>query len=522
MKMRKLLAWLLILCMAVTAFMFVGCNVDDGPEGDDDDEIAEEDLSPTFDGDYKKYKGSFNVLTVGDGAETASFNIVDLVADNNLGDAAIVKAVRERNQLIEENFGIKIKRSKVGINGTQGRADLAAECNTAVQSESNTYDAFIQDIAMQIDLACQGGMLDLYQAPYMDITAKWWNKGVVDSMLLAGGAYFIVGDLQTVDKDATYCTLFNEKLLEDYNKGLDAGVLYDEVKKGIGKPGGFTMEKLNRWAAEHATPDTNGANMTDPSYDGIGNYGLYTQSEMTRVVIQAGGYLPTRINLKNVSGLESNINAEFEQAVAQAKVVFGDVSKETWFNNLDTAASASGAGGEFWDKWARGSFKADRATFFMCHIGTIDNCRNMTSDFGVLPIAKLFDSQVDYGNTVQYYNCRSYSVMNRGEVLNEKSSYILEAMAYYSSREYANETSLEYNYYYRVLRAKGVRDERAWEMLDLIFDTRTYDLVYAASIGGVNSGIQVATTSPTGQFVNSYGQLDSFIRDKLKNLIAST
>jgi hypothetical protein len=301
MKMRKLLAWLLILCMAVTAFMFVGCNDDDGPDDDDDDEIAEEDLSPTFDGDHKKYKGSFNVLTVGDGAATQSFNIIDLVAENNLGDAAIVKAVRERNQLIEDNFGIKIKRTKVGVNGVEGMKEMAAAANAAVQSESTTYDAFIMPITYNIDLACQGGMLDLYQAPYMDITAKWWNSGVVESMLLAGGAYFIVGDLQTIDKDATYCTLFNEKLLEDANRGLDAGMLYDLVKEGIGTSGGFTMEKRNRFAAEHATPDTNGANMTDPSYDGIGNYGLYTQTEMTRVIIQSAGYLPTKIDLKNVS-----------------------------------------------------------------------------------------------------------------------------------------------------------------------------------------------------------------------------
>ena len=160
----------------------------------------------------------------------------------------------------------------------------------------------------------------------------------------------------------------------------------------------------------------------------------------------------------------------------------------------------------------------------MCHIGTIDRVRDMQADFGVLPIAKLFDSQVDYGNTVQYYNCRSYSVMNRGEVLNEKSSYILEAMAYYSSQEYAGEQSLKYNYYWRVLRAKGVRDERAWEMLDLIFDTRTYDLVYAMGIGGVNSGISAATTSPTaGAFIPSaYSNLEHFIIDKLKKLITGT
>ncbi len=513
MKMRKILALLLVFAIAGSTLAFTSCNGGGGGR-DDDYEVPEEDLSPTFDGDVKTFKGSFNVLTGQDGTATSSFNVVDLVADNNLGDAAIIKCVRERNERIEANFGIKIKRTKQGAdhNGT-----LTAATN-AVQGKSTTYDAFMLPVDKQMTLACGGGMLDLYTQTYIDITADWWDDQVVDNLLLCGGAYLAMGDLQTVDKDATYCVLFNEKLLEDYNKGLSAETLYAEVMQGVGKTGGLTMEDLNRYAQQHATPDLAGHPMYRPEYDGVGNYGLYTQTEMTRVILEAGGFSPTKVNKEELTGLEANINQEFEAAVLEVAKVFGEVSEDVWFCNLDKYQNESPT---FWDTHMRGSFKANRATFLMCHLGNIENLRDMEADFGVLPIPKLYETQEEYSNSIQYYNCKSYSVPNRGETLNDKSCYILEAMSYYSSQEYAQDQSLNYNYYYRVLRAKGVRDENAWKMLDLIFDNRTYDLVFAAGIGGVADGISKATSSKGANAFQAkdYGGLNAHIKDKLATLI---
>lgn len=482
MRMKKILSWLLVLSMLLTGMLLVSCDDDDDDGGDDD--IDDNDLSPTYDGEHKTWKGSFTVLTALDGTSTSSFNVVDLVSNDNLGDASIVKAVKERNALIETNFGVKIKREK--------KTTPQDDASTAVKSDSITYDAFILPISNQVELACQGGMLDLYQAQYMDIEADWWDDGIVKNMLLNGGAYFATGDLQTTDKEASYCTVFNKRLLTEGNVGITDKTLYSLVKEGVGKTGGFTMEYLNGAAKSLANPDTDGKNMVDPSYTGTGNYGLYTQSEMTTVLMQAAGYTTTKIKESSANGFEYNVDTTFENAVRKVKEVFGDVSKESWFVNLDTIQNSVS---DFWDTWARGSFKSNRATFFMCHVGTINNLRDMQAEYGILPIAKLQDSQTEYGNTVQYYNCKSYSVPNRNDRLNEKSSYILEAMAYYSSEGYAGTQSLEYAFSTVVLRAKGTRDEDAWEMLDLVFDNRIYDIGFCSNIAGVAGAVRSASVS---------------------------
>lgn len=511
MKMRKFLAWLLIFAMAFSTLLFTSCK-DDNPD-DDDDDVPEEDLSPTFDGDVKKYKGSFNILTRTDGTANQYGNVHDMVAENNLGDAAIVKVVRERNQRIEDNFGIKIKRTKA-----DKESDTALN---AVQSDSTTYDAFRITVQAAINLACQGGVMDLYQAPYMDVTADWWDKGITENLLLAGGAYIAIGDILTGDKDSTYLTLFNEKLLEEYGLGYSAESLYALTTQGIGKSGGLTMAKLVQLAAEHATADTNNRLMFEEGYDGIGNYGLYTQSDIAKVILLSAGFTPTKVDSKDISGLKANLTVEFEAAVNEVWRYFGNVSEESWFVNLD---KYQGGYNDFWNLNARGSFKANRATFFMCHCGTIDLIRDMQADFGVLPIPKLYDTQEDYASTLQYMNCPAICVPNRGDTLNEKSSYILEAMCYYSSQEYAADQSLNYNYYYRVLRAKGVRDQNAWKMLDLIFDNRVYDLVFAVNIGGVDGGVLNAMVSKNATSFNrtAYSNLDTHIAEKLKTLVSES
>ena len=120
---------------------------------------------------------------------------------------------------------------------------------------------------------------------------------------------------------------------------------------------------------------------------------------------------------------------------------------------------------------------ANKSAFYITHIGTIDLIRDMKADFGIIPVPKLNDYQENYGNTIQYGNATCYIVPYRmDDYLNEKSCYILEAMCYYSSTEFDETGCLSYAYYTLCLQAKGTRDDDAWDMLDIIFASRSFDL----------------------------------------------
>ena len=521
MKMRKMLAWLLILAMAFSGLALTSCGDDNDDDDDDDVEVDESELSPSFDGDVKTYKGGkFNILTKNDGTASQYGNVHDIVADGNLGDAAIVKVVRERNQRIQDNFGVEIKRI----------TDTAPEdkAQTAINSKSTTYDAFRFAVAASINVALQGGLLDLQNdAMYLDLKETWWDQGITDNLMLADGVYIAIGDLMTGDKDSTYVTLFNERLLSSKNviptedEQTPSEYLYALTMEGVGQSGGLTMELLMYYAQKSANAPTDASKplWRVENQTLAGNYGFYTQSDMAKVILLAGGFTSTKKDDGEVTGLKSNIDTTFAAAVNEVWNYFGKVSSEAWFINLDTVQSQAE---DFWNLCARGSFKANKATFFMCHAGTIDLIRDMDADYGVLPIPKLYDEQEQYASTLQYMNCPCITVPKRsGKNYNEKSSYILEAMCYYSSQEYAGEQSLNYNYYNRVMKAKGVRDENAWGVIDLIFDNRLYDLGFALNVASIDSAVISAATgknSPTFS-QNSFNTFNTHLENKLEVLI---
>ena len=112
MKLRKLLALILVFAIAIVPMFFASCKKDDENDlGDLED--AEGDLPAAFGDTQKNYSGKkFTVLTHEDRSENQAFNIVDLVVNEELGDEAINKAVEERNTKIKKTNNLKLKCNK--------------------------------------------------------------------------------------------------------------------------------------------------------------------------------------------------------------------------------------------------------------------------------------------------------------------------------------------------------------------------------------------------------------------------
>jgi len=253
-------------------------------------------------------------------------------------------------------------------------------------------------------------------------------------------------------------------------------------------------------------------------------YGLYTQVETADVILQAAGFTPTIVVNTEASGLRDNVNnnPDFDNAVLELKKYYGDVVNQDWFLSLDPICNTGETGVDYWETRARGSFKNNRATFFMCHVGTIDLVSDMAADFGVLPVPKLNDQQLDYGNSIQYGNAACYVLPDRNkEALNDKAGYILEAMCYYSSQEYADTDSLNYAYYNKVLRGKGTRDDDSWKMLDYIFDNRVFDVAIALNVSGIKGVIRTAVCDANGNWISGKEAKLKNLGKKINDLIKS-
>ncbi len=521
MKIRRLLALLLVLAMAVVPLFITSCARNDDDDDDDEGDLLEEnELPPSFNGEVeKKFKNKkFTVLTRQDRAGTQAFNIVDLVeTDDNLGDSSIRTAVRERNIRIQSNIGVKIARDDV--------TDLNKTVTNALNSGDTTYGAIMDSVTSSLSRAASTGRFVDFNSDvsYINLEEEWWDSAVINDLLLYDGAYIALGDINTVDDDATWCVLFNKQLYEKYS-GKKSAELYQTVKDG-----NWTISKLKALASEYYTKDNNISDKWKEDYSGTGTYGLFSQNECATVLLQANKLTPSKIPqggglpLDNING-----NEDFFSAVETIHGLMGGTANTEWFLNINNVTYSSG---DVWEKIARGGFKSNKALFFMCHVGTIDLIRDMTANFGILPIPTV-NSGEEYGNTIQYGNALCYSVYSRyvsDKNADDFSAYVLEAMAYYSSPSFfdainAKDTSLRHAYRETVLNTKGTRDDESSEMLDYVFNNRVFDVACALDLLNINTLIQnqcVSKTAPSMMSVyqaNIEGKLTTEFNERLEML----
>ncbi len=499
-KRRRFLILLLVFAMAILPLFVTGCAKDDDDDGETIE--AEDDLPPSFDGTQKKYGGKkFRVLSHEDRQKNQAFNIVDLVPNEELGDEAVTVAVETRNEKIKKYFGVTIVREKVP------QDDLEEEANKNLKQMNDDYSVFRVRLEQALRLALTGQLCDLNAERWIDLSQPWWDSAITESLLLYEGAYFGIGDICTVDDDATWVVLFNKAIYEEYTKN-ESTVLYDLVKSG-----GWTLEYLKGIAKDSAQEEENpNQKVWDTNYTGGGRYGVTLQLAVADALMVANDKTimkrddndPLKVREEDANTLYQAVNAVYD---------FMNIKNysEYWMLMAEDVEKATGVR-DVYAEYLRPMFSADRSLFFICHAGTIGLIREMETEFGILPMPKLDKNATEYGNTVQYSTADCYVIPNVGKNSNaEFAAYILEALAYYSSSEYDEETgedvSLTYAYYETVLKRKTVRDNESVEMLELIFENRIFDIAIALQLKDVHYIIRKTMQSDNNNFMSSYATI---------------
>ncbi len=521
MNFKKIASLVLAVALGLTPVIMTSCDDNKGPERGDASAIT--DLPPSFGDELRDFEGmKFNVLTKTDRAKSQSFNITDLVGGKeNLGDEAVVEAVETRNANLYAVFNFQVAR----INKGDAGADPAAHAREAYNQQNKTYKAFMTSVSSGLSLACEGILVDMMYSNYIDFEREYWDDAIINNLLLNGGAYIALGDINVVDDECTMCILFNKEIWKELS-GKEPKALYDEVKAG-----NWTIEKLENYASTYYKSGTESSmEKYDPNYQSEGTYGIMVEDGDTYVWLQASGNTVSKQNEDATYGFVDNMkgNEEFSKALKKLYSFFEDKSKSDWRLNASTDVDMSMAN-DVWDTVIRRAMRDDKFLFYFNHVTNVRFFRDMESDFGVLPIPKLSDNQEEYGNTIQYENANCYSIPNYTQAENEKAEYILEAMCYYSSSSYFEaigsdtDRSLHYAFRINVLERKSTRDEESMEMLDLIFNNRIFDIAIALNLKDVKDEIIDVCTSTgnyaalTGLYGNSF---DNQIKNKLNKLLS--
>ncbi len=320
--------------------------------------------------------------------------------------------------------------------------DIATTVKNDITAGATEYDTVLNGMSTIGSQAQNGMYLNLMN--YLDTTNSWWDKNIVDTFtLFKSKLYWISGDINVFDDFAVEVLFTNKTILEE--NGFE--IPYKDVIEGK-----WTIEKMYQLCSA-CERDLNGDGEMVVGEDVIGHvegndhikHWIYAMGEKSLDIDSEGNLV---INLLN----ESQINA--------VDVLYNYMVEK----QMTYTAS--------WTEFFKGDI-----LFCGNMLGPINSLRDMEDDFGVLPMAKRNEEQENYGNYVSNGWTTAYAIpMTNPDPT--RTGIILEVLCGFST------DTLRSALYDVLFAAKLVRDNDSVEMLNIIFDTKSYDWAVDFSWGG--------------------------------------
>ena len=371
------------------------------------------------------------------------------IARDEMPDDVVGKAVYERNDALRLKYNFVVKETLV--------RDPATEMRIRYESAEDLYDAVIYTPTEAAVDAQKGFLLDLKTIPYIDLAHPSWNQYATQQLNISNKVYFTVSDFLISDKNRYFVMHYNREMAREAGKGY----LEDMVDNNT-----WTYDEFNALVSEFSY-DGDGDGMKG----GLGDYyGTVCESITSySVFIYGGGF---RLS-KNVDGVVSMSAAGTDVMNILTKsssfALNKDVTYYPDFFHKDFGGNAYGSDVDM--------FTSKKALFLSSFLEKLDNIlENAMFERAYMPYPKYDKNQTDY-YTMIWDLGGSVITVPYTVVDASKSGYMLQAIT-----EASTNTSL-YAYYEQKCKLQGSVDQRAADMLDLIFENVIFDVAFIYDLG---------------------------------------
>ncbi|NLE13491.1 MAG: extracellular solute-binding protein [Clostridiales bacterium] len=400
---------------------------------------------------------------------------VEIYAESENGDP-INDAVYRRNSLMQEKYNFVISETQ----STAGT--MSADVQSLVLAGDDVYQVTMLNLIDSTPLVKQGMLYDLSDTAYIDLDKPWWDSVMADELSIGNRLYYAMGDINIMDNNATWAVFFNKELINNY--GLVSP--YDDVS--VNK---WTIDRLYEYCTAIAR-DLDGDGVMSDEHD---LWAMVGESYNAFMLYIAAG---ERLTVKDTDDLPVLDPPDSRAVQAVEKIIRVMTDKERVINAHDYASKYASV----FNDLIRGNFKKDQALFYIAGLLTFTLLRDMESAYGMVPMPKLDESQSEYYTSLNYSNLSTVNI----PITNpdpDATSLILEALAYGSA------DTLTPAYYETALERKYMRDEESREMLEIILDTRVYDLMSLYNWGGIYGIFGNMVTSASTDFASKYAALQT-------------
>ena len=404
------------------------------------------------DRDYDGY-----VFRIADRA-TGDWLTNDVMAEELTGEV-INDAVYNRNIALEESMNIKV--TEIRLDGP------VSHLKKAVTAGTDDYDTVTDGLDSLCSLVSSNMLLDFRNISTIHAAERYWDQQIYTDCSVMGHSFFMTGDISIMDNKGTWCMLFNKNMIIDN----DLESPYDLVNEGK-----WTLDKMDEMAAV-VLNDVDG----DGKWTEADNYGFVTENYNNMALWSCAGFKVMEQDDKGVPYFTYNSEASLDTLTRIVEIQFADHSNMGSKSNVTGGGMGEGATRE--KQFANG-----KALFYYAGMINITWFRDFDTPFGVIPAPKANEAQEQYWSNYSFCNFTAYVIpTTSGDP--EKVGDIMDAMANLSLY------SLTPAYYDQTLIGKSTRDEESEPMIELILNTRNFDLGIFFNIGGIRDVI-MGFTSP--------------------------
>ena len=355
------------------------------------------------------------------------------------GDA-MDDAIYGRTSELKEYYGITLENEYMHCH------DMIGKIKTMVSSNSDEYQLIVERTYQMQFLMTEDVFANLGTMTHVDLSQPYWTRDSVNTFTFGGVTLFAASDMLLMDKSSTAAVIFNTSIANDH--GWGGTYFYD-----LARDKQWTFEELVNCASE-AYVDLDG----DTKISSGDIFGAQGGDDPVHFILNGAGELFCR-NTGDDNFLEYTF--EKERCYDVVMDTLDLLLYEDWYIS-DRTASVENA------------FINNQVLFDITRVETVNKYRIMEQDYGILPIPLYDDAQNgQYYSEISPHHDSVMAVPHTATANDEQEEAIgaaLEELAYISH------LTVYPTLYDVVISGKGTRDQESKEMLNIIFDSRVYDI----------------------------------------------
>ena len=402
-------------------------------------------------------------------------------------------AVFERNKAVEERLNVKLVSVEEPGDSAYIVVDKAA---TAVRANTHEYDILAAACYTSVNESINGTFADMRKSVYLDFDKPWWSQGFNEVVEYQGAQFSALGDALLSQYRFAFVTLFNKELFDNAQQPY----LYEAVENGT-----WTLDMQISLIPIFHTDNGNG--IQDEELD---IYGLVSCD-----YVSTDPYWSSCM----VDIIKKDGNGDYEFVFDSGKLhevgekvlhLFYNTNGGTYDYKMETENAEQY---KIRDMFARGG--SAMATIRILELES-DVMRNMSQEFGVVPMPKFDENQKQY-RTLLHDQFTVLSILNTAteEQLDEAGA-VLEAMASISCK------TVRPAYYETTLRTKIAQDPQSAEMFDIIIDNVYMDagILYTIPLSTFHDNFRKIIGSKENTVISDYKKISTQTKRALGTMCA--